>query len=136
MTRDELTELVRGCPFHRFLDLQLESLDEEVGTVTLSLTAREEFSRSEDRVELHGGIIATLIDIAGDYAVALKTGSGVPTINLAVDYLRMARGAKALATAKIVKCGRSIAVVTIEVCDETGALVAIGRGTYSSVVRG
>lgn len=135
MTREELTELVRGCPFHRFLDLQLESFDEAEGVVTLSLTARQEFSRSEDQVELHGGIIATLIDIAGDYAVALKTGCGVPTINLTVDYLRLARGAKAIATAKIVKCGRSLAVVTIEVCDETGAQVAIGRGTYSSVVR-
>lgn len=136
MTRDELTAMVRGCPFHRFLDLQLESFDVEQGVVTLSLTAREEFSRSEDQVELHGGVIATLIDIAGDYAVALKTGCGVPTINLSVDYLRLARGAKATATARIAKCGRSIAVVTIEVCDETGAKIAIGRGTYSSPLRG
>lgn len=136
MTREELTAMVQGCPFHRFLDLQLDSFDEAKGEVVLSLTAREEFSRDDDRVELHGGIIATLIDIAGDYAVALKTKCGVPTVNLSVDYLRLARGAKAIATARIAKCGRSIAVVTIEVCDETGATVAIGRGTYSSAVRG
>lgn len=136
MTRDELTAMVRGCPFHRFLDLQLESFDAPAGTVTLSLTARQEFSRSEEQVELHGGIIATLLDIAGDYAVALKTGFGVPTIGLSVDYLRLARGTKALATARIIKCGRSIAVADIEARDETGALIAVGRGTYNSAARG
>jgi len=136
MEREELDRLVKGCPFHRSLGIELEdmSLDEE--SVTLSLVMREEFSRSDERVELHGGVIAALIDIAGDYAVALKVGAGVPTINLRVDYLRMARGRKAIAKARILRCGRTIATVDVEVRDETGALVAVGRGTYSSASKG
>lgn len=135
MTLDELQVMLNGCPFHRFLGLTAEALDEAAGSVTISLIARPDFSRDDDRVELHGGVIATLIDIAGDYAVALKLGQGVPTINLHVDYLRFARGARATATARIVKFGRSIAVVDIEARDETGSLIAIGRASYSSAVQ-
>ncbi len=134
MTRDELKDMVEGCPFHRFLGLKLEDFDEEAGRVSISVEAHEDLSRSDERVELHGGVIASLIDLAGDYAVALKVGRGVPTIGLNVDFLRFARGARVTATADIVKCGRSIAVAEIRAIDEAGALIAIGRGTYSSVV--
>jgi uncharacterized protein (TIGR00369 family) len=136
MDRKELEDQIADCPFHRFLGLKLEEMSVENETLTLSVEAREEFSRSNDRVELHGGIIASLLDIAGDYAVALVIGQGVPTINLRVDYLRLARGKKAYAKAKVIRCGRSIATVDIEATDETGTLFAIGRGTYSSAVKG
>ena len=133
MQRDALEKLIHGCPFHRFLDLELVDYESESGSVTIALPLREEFSRSDDSVELHGGITATLIDIAGDYAVAVKTGFGVPTINLRVDYLKMGRGTKITAHARAVRIGRSIGTVDIEVEDATGALVAVGRGTYSTV---
>lgn len=135
MTRADLQAMVDGCPLHRLLGLTVEEFDSELGEVTLSLTARSDFSRDDDKVELHGGVIASLIDIAGDYAVSLKVGHGVPTINLHVDYLRFARGTKAVARARLIKCGRSIAVADIEACDETGTLIAVGRGTYSSVAK-
>lgn len=136
MERTKLEELISGCPLHRFLGIKLEDMSVDEESVTLSVVVREEFSRSDDRQELHGGILAALIDIAGDYAVALKVGSGVPTINLRVDYLRMARGGKAVAKARILRCGRTIATVDIEVRDETNALVAVGRGAYSSAIKG
>lgn len=132
LDRALLQDLIQGCPFHRFLGIELEEYSTDAGTITLSVTARDTFSRSNSHVELHGGVIAALIDIAGDYAVALRVGQGVPTINLRTDFLRLARGKKATATARLVRCGRSIAVVDIDVVDETGQLVAVGRGTYSS----
>lgn len=132
MTRAEIESLIALCPFHRLLGVAVESVDPATGSITLALDTRPEFSRSDGRAELHGGIIATLIDIAGDYAVALRLGHGVPTIALNVDYLRFARGTKAVATARLVKCGRSIAVATVEVADETGQIVAVGRGTYAT----
>jgi len=136
MDRGALEAMLQACPFHRFLGLTLSEFSADEGRIILSLAARPDHSRSDARVELHGGIIATLIDIAGDYAVAVKLGHGVPTINLHVDYLRPARGTTAIATARILRCGRSIAVADIDVHDETGALIAVGRGTYSSAPRG
>jgi uncharacterized protein (TIGR00369 family) len=132
MTRAGIEALIADCPFHRHLGVTVAAIDAGAGVITLSLDIRPEFSRSGGRAELHGGIIATLIDIAGDYAVALRLGQGVPTISLNVDYLRFARGARATATARLVKCGRSIAVATVEVADETGQIVAVGRGTYAT----
>lgn len=136
MKRETLQQMLTKCPFHRFLGLTLEDYSTEDGSISISISARQEYSRSDGKIELHGGVIASLIDIAGDYAVALKIGAGVPTINLHVDYLRPARGIPAIASANIIRCGRSIAVVDIEVKDDTDTLIAIGRGTYSSVVSG
>ena len=134
MTHDELENMINGCPFHRFLNMDLINFDETAGTVSIGLNLRPEFSRSEDSVELHGGITAALIDIAGDYAVALKTGVGVPTINLRVDYLKMGRGQRIVANATAIRVGRSIGTVDIEVIDASDAVIALGRGTYSSLV--
>lgn len=127
-----LEEMVKGCPFHRLLGLELESFDLEAKTVTIAMPLKPEFSRSQDKVELHGGITAALIDIAGDYAVALVVGHGVPTIDLRVDYLKMGTGTRIAATARAVRIGRTIGTVDIEVHDETGTLFAIGRGKYST----
>ncbi|MEL6978312.1 MAG: PaaI family thioesterase [Pseudomonadota bacterium] len=132
MDRDTLEALVLGCPFHRFLGLELLAFDAEAGSVTLGLPLREEFSRQDGAVELHGGITAALIDIAGDYAVAVRIGRGVPTVDLRVDYLKMGRGERITAEARAVRLGRSIGTVDVEVRDAQETLIAIGRGKYST----
>jgi uncharacterized protein (TIGR00369 family) len=132
MERATLEAMLAGCPYHRGLQLALDDFSASEGWITVSLAVRAELSRSEERTELHGGAIAALIDIAGDLAVALKVGAGVPTIGLSVDYLRPARGSRVAATARLLRCGRTIAVVDVSVQDETGVLVAVGRGTYAS----
>lgn len=131
MTRTELEALVQGCPFHRFLRLRLDGFDADAGRVSLSLDAHEDLSRSDTQQELHGGVIASLLDLAGDYAVALKTGHGVPTIGMNIDYLRRARGTSLTAKAELIKFGRRIAMAQMRGFDDTGALVAIARGTYA-----
>jgi uncharacterized protein (TIGR00369 family) len=73
-----------------------------------------------------------LIDTAGDYALALHVGAGVPTINYRTDYLRPALGAALVATARVRRAGRTVGVVDVDVCDEGGKLVAVGRGCYSA----
>ena len=132
MDHTTLAALIDGCPFHRWLGLELAGFDADAGTVTIAMTLKPEMSRSDEGVELHGGITAALIDIAGDYAVAVKIGSGVPTIDLRVDYLKMGRGTRVEAFARAVRLGRSIGTVDIEVRDETGAVIAVGRGKYST----
>jgi uncharacterized protein (TIGR00369 family) len=82
--------------------------------------------------QFHGGVIASLIDIAGDFALIAVLGFGVPTINLRVDYLRPALNNDLLAAAHVRRAGRSIGVVDIEVTDSTGRLIALGRGCYGT----
>lgn len=133
MNKAEIQAVINDCPFHRFLDMEVVSADEERGEVVLKLPFRPEFSRSSEVAQLHGGITAAFIDIAGDYAVAARIGRGVPTINLRIDFLRMAEQTALTARAIAVKIGRSIGVVDVEVRDDHDRLIAVGRGSYSTV---
>ena len=127
-----LEAMVRNCPFHRMLGLELDAFDADTGVVTIGLPLRLEFSRLEDSVQLHGGVTAALIDIAGDYAVAARVGHVVPTIDLRIDYLKMGYGTRISATARALRLGRSIGTVDVDVHDEGGTLIAVGRGKYAT----
>ena len=56
-----------------------------------------------------------------------------PTIDLRIDYMRRAEGDAIIAHAKLLKAGRSVARVDIEVLDAQNRSVALGRGTYSTI---
>jgi uncharacterized protein (TIGR00369 family) len=61
-----------------------------------------------------------------------KTGRGVPTIDLRVDYHRAAMPGDLTARGKVVKFGSAISVAEAHVYDQSGALLASGRGVYST----
>ena len=130
----KLQESVDAPPFHRFLKMRVESIDTEKGVVVMRLPFQPAFARSAKAPQIHGGVSAAFIDIAGDYALVALLGHGVPTINLRIDYLRMAENTDLIATACVVKAGRSIGVVDIEVRDESNRVIAVGRGNYSTRV--
>ena len=88
--------------------------------------------RSTGTGQYHGGVIASLIDIAGDFALIAVLGYGVPTINFRVDYLRPATNSDLLALARVRRAGRTIGVVDIDVTDTSGRLIALGRGCYGT----
>jgi uncharacterized protein (TIGR00369 family) len=119
-----------NSPYQRFLGLVLVRAEE--GLVEIRLPFRNEFLREDGSDWLHGGVLSALIDIAGDYAVATRTGVGVPTIDLRVDYLRPVLRGDLVAIGRSVKIGRSVCVADVEVRNERGALVAVGRGAYAT----
>lgn len=125
-----LAEMVRRSPYHRHLGLELVSGDAGEGRVRLGMDIGPDLMRSDDGDGLHGGAIASLIDVAAAYAVQLVAGDGGVTVALSVDYLRPIIGARAEAEARVVKSGRTQAVVDVELFD--GArLAAIGRARFS-----
>jgi uncharacterized protein (TIGR00369 family) len=75
-------------------------------------------------------VIASVIDIAGDYALSLGLGHFLPTINLRTDYLRPAHGELRI-TARVVRKGRTIGHAEITVVDAEDRLVAPGRCIYA-----
>lgn len=79
------------------------------------------------------GVIARLIDLADNAAVAVKIGRTAPTINLRIDYLRAASGSDLTATAKLIQSSHSVERVNINIPDDDGRQIAIGRGTYSAI---
>ena len=130
LSQAAIQELLDNSPFISFMGLTVDSMDTEKDLIVLRMPMRPEFERRAGTGQWHGGAIASLIDTAGDYAVVMKTGAGVPTVNFRTDYLRPASNTELVATAWIRRAGRSIAVVDIDVHDDNGKLVAVGRGTY------
>ena len=118
--------------FNDWLGLEIEEFDD--GRVVLSVEY-EEFKRNPGDV-LHGGVTATLIDVAGGMAIGSTeegAGSFRATTNLTVNYLRPITDT-AVATAEVVRIGSSNAVSEVEVhsTDPSGERkqVAIGTVTY------
>ena len=128
-----LREEMERPPFHRVLRLQAIDADPDTGTVTIALGYRDELARAPNEQSFHGGVIAALIDLAGHAAVAVKMGRMAPTIDLRIDYLRRADGGEVIARARLLKAGRSVARVDIDVTDTKGRLIAVGRGSFSAL---
>jgi uncharacterized protein (TIGR00369 family) len=120
-------------PYHAVLRPQPVAVDTQAGTVTIRLPYRDEFRRAPDAPGYHGGVIAALIDLAGHAAVAVTVGRMVPTIDLRIDFLRAPAGGDLTARGKLLRAGRSIARADVEIIDDTNNVVAVGRGTYSTL---
>jgi uncharacterized protein (TIGR00369 family) len=132
MTRETLEAYLRGSPFQEVLGLRLDSFDVSAQSLALRSVFGPHVERSAGTGQYHGGIIASLIDIAGDFALIAVLGHGVPTINFRVDYLRPAINTDLIAQARVRRAGRTIGVVDIDVIDESGRLIALGRGCYGT----
>lgn len=133
MGREQIQERLLRSPFNAFLNLAVQSADAEKQELVTHLKMRPEFERVEGSGQWHGGPIAAAIDVTGDYALAMLVGNPIPTINFSVDYLRPASGTLIL-VARVRRRGKTVGVVDVDVLDESGALLAVGRASYSTVV--
>jgi uncharacterized protein (TIGR00369 family) len=125
-------EILARPPLHQWLDIRLEAFDAENGTLTVYLPHRPELSRSPDQRDYHGGIIATLVDLAGHACVAAKVGRRVPTIDMRIDYLRPAVDTDLRAVARILRVGRTVGTCDVQVLDGAVRIIATGRCVYST----
>jgi len=134
LTAGEIQALLDASPFIAFMQVKVLSVDAEARAVTMTMPLRPEFERRAGTGQFHGGPIAALIDTVGDYALSIALGGGVPTINFRTDYLRPAIDTALTATAKVRRAGRTVGVVDVDVVDDAGRLLAVGRGTYAMQV--
>jgi uncharacterized protein (TIGR00369 family) len=132
LNQNDVQALLDDSPYLSFMGIRVESADSGTDTLILRLPMRPEFERRPGSGQFHGGVIASLIDVAGDYVLAMRLGNVVPTVNFRTDFLRPATDTALVATARVRRTGRSVAVVDVDVHDEDSRLVAIGRGTYMS----
>ncbi|HZO22460.1 MAG TPA: PaaI family thioesterase [Steroidobacteraceae bacterium] len=129
---EQIAALLAESPFHQVLGLRLESVDPGAHSIAIRCDFGPRLERSPGTGQYHGGVIASIIDIAGDFALIAVLGHGVPTINFRVDYLRPARRGGLIARARVRKSGRTVGVVDIDIEDDDGRLIAIGRGCYGT----
>lgn len=132
LSKEELQRKLAHSAFIDFLKLTVVSADSEKSQVVMRADMRPEFERGRGTGQWHGGPIAAIIDTVGDYALVMLLGRPLPTVNFRVDYLRPAIDTALVVTATVRRSGRLVGIVDIDVANEAGQLVAIGRATYAT----
>ena len=128
LTLEQAQALVTRAPFHQWLGLKVVAVGE--GEIEIRATWREEWIVNPDRRYTHGGILAALVDLAADWALGAQLGRGLPTIDMRVDYHRVALPGDLVCKGRIVRQGSQFSVAEAEIYDLEGKLCASGRGVY------
>jgi uncharacterized protein (TIGR00369 family) len=128
VTLEKLQQLITRGPFNRWLDFTILKIGDE--GIEVRAAWREEWVVNPERRYTHGGILAAIVDVAADYAIAARLGRPVPTIDVRVDYHKAAMPGDLVARARVVRMGSQYSTAEASVYDQEGALVASGRGTY------
>jgi len=125
---DKLQALIARGPFNKWLNFTVLKAGDD--GVEIKAGWREEWVVNPERRYTHGGILAAIIDVAADYAIAARLGRPVPTIDLRVDYHKAAMLGDVTAKARVVRMGSQYSTSEASLYDKEGELVASGRGTY------
>lgn len=80
--------------------------------------------------DTHGGVISTLIDNAGWFTAATRYDTWVNTSELTVRLHEPAKREDLVGTGQVVRAGRRMCVVAMEVRTASGRLVATGSGCF------
>ena len=105
ITVEKVQALITRAPYHQWLGLKVTAVHDD--GIELKATWREEW-----------------------VAMVKKTGRGVPTIDLRVDYHAAAMPGDLTAKGKVVRMGSQFSCAEAQVFDKDGKLVVSGRGTY------
>lgn len=112
-------------PLHKLLGLRLVRVDKEL--VVVEMPVRDEaFNPSGN---LHGGAIATLIDVSSGIAAAMNSRfvpgeNTIVTADLHVRYLGRPHGDLIRAESHVLRAGRQLVVVECRVLDADDRMIA------------
>ena len=131
-------------PFNRTLGFDIEL--QKDGTAKLSFQMRDDLVGNFLRGILHGGVLSSSLDVVGGLVAFVafldqnpvqsfdegsERFSKMGTVDLRIDFLRPGLGDSFVATGSILRAGRRIAVVRMELHNDSGTLIAAGTGPYS-----
>ncbi|MHB1845547.1 MAG: PaaI family thioesterase [Deltaproteobacteria bacterium] len=124
---ERFLERHRESPLYRFAGFRLISYAQ--GRAEMECPVSE--GTQNVNGDLHGGILALLVDEAGTVAIASRDRDGRPgvTTDLNVSYLAPGRPPSVRAIAQALKVGRTLGYVQVDVLGPDGVLVAQGRMT-------
>lgn len=128
LEKEQIESLEQGLAkgFPQNLQMGFETLD--LGYVRMKMPVEDRLLNIYGMV--HGGVLYTLLDTTSGFAVRTY-GERVVTLNGSVNYLRAGKNTKKLVCeARVVKKGKGCAVVSAEVFDDGGELLANGSFTF------
>jgi len=120
-------------PFFDLLGLQPEEATTDLGRMRLPFKA----DLQQARGLVHGGAIASLVDSAGVLAIkaTMPEAIGGSTVSMTVNYLAPAQNIDLVAEARIIRRGRSLVFLDVDVFAPSGERIAKGQLTYKVVYK-
>ena len=103
--------------------------DVEPGRAVVTFEAGSQHTNPMGTV--HGGILCDVADAAMGmaYAATLDEGETFTTLELKINFLKPVRSGRLVATARVVKGGRTVGLVECDVADDKDRLVARASST-------
>ena len=131
LTVADMQAMISRSRFHQLFRPEVLVVDYDALQLTIKMAMSPELERQPDTNQWHGGAISAVIDTVGCYALAMLSIEPQPTINFRTDYLRPAIDTDLTVTAQVRKAGRTVGVVDVDVNDNSGRLMALGRACYA-----
>ncbi|MGS2722001.1 thioesterase family protein [Paraglaciecola aestuariivivens] len=149
MTSEELRTFVidffnSKMPFNQLLGMSASLVESE--QVAIHLNWSDQLMGNPVHKILHGGVTAAVLDTVGSLAALVYGINGLSdeqsvedfyqqlpnggTLDMRVDYLRPGKGQEFIATAKVIRRGKRIAVCRMELHNEHNLHIATGTGSY------
>jgi uncharacterized protein (TIGR00369 family) len=128
--RSAMIGVIEKAPFAVALGLKIESAARGAAVVRMPFNLRL-LNDGGAKAAVHGGAIATLADVASCAAVwSLEETVRSATISMTVNYTGFATESDLIARARVRRKGKRIASLSVEIIDDSGALVADALVTY------
>ena len=127
-----LREAFESIPFVRLLGLKMG--DVVRGEAVFYVVAHDQLMRHEGI--MHGGAVASLADTAAAFAVLtlLEPGQSTATVDFTIHYLRpVATGDQLRAHARVLRAGRRLLTVAVDVTNQRDELTATVLTTYTKL---
>lgn len=118
-------------PYHRMLGVTLVERRPGYGKIVLT---RDENTPTGIGGSVHGGVLAAMVDIVMLVAIFAEMREGeqpAGTAELGITYLRQSHGDHIYAEANVVKRGRQLSLVEVDITDDENRLCARGRTLYA-----
>lgn len=118
-------------PYHQSLGVTVVARSPGYGRIVLR---KDENTPGGVGGSVHGGVLAAMVDIVMLVALFAEMQEGeVPagTAELSITYLRQAHGDNIYAAANVVKRGRTLSLIEVDITDDEERLCARGRVLYA-----
>lgn len=129
--------------FHAYLGFKVKKFCADEAQIEVAM--RPELIGTAMHQRLHGGVIATILDAAGGFAICNavvdkfcdesleQLGARfvrIGTVDMRVDFLRQGVGKKFVASGKVIRLGGRIATTQMTLANEAGEMIASGTASY------
>jgi len=137
--RDHIDSVLQDCEqvfekffLAKFIGLNFEYLPEHVNDsdkTVLKITFDVNEILMNPQGALHGGVMATVMDISMGHLLNKTVGKGA-TIELKIQYLRPVREGRVTCEGRFIKKGRTLSFMESRLSDQAGKLAAVATATW------